>query len=351
MLPSEVLSNFAAQAEACDGLGSPFTARLCRLLPGLIDADADADTATGRRLREWPGNPAADALALRMTGGLHALVLTDADAELGRVYPPREADDAALAQALSGVLARHDGFLAAFLDSAPQTNETARAGMLLPGFLAVARETGLPLAISEIGSSAGLNLFFDRFHYDYAGREWGPADSAARLAPEVRGNPPPLDGELRIAGRASSDIAPVDISDPAQRRRLRAYIWADQAVRLARLEAAMAIASEEAFVLEKADAAALVQARLATRRPGEAFVLFHSIMWQYMPPASQEGVRTALENAGAHASDGAPLAWLRMEPLQAGAKHATLSLTMWPGGETRELAHCDYHGRWIEWLR
>ena len=38
-----------------------------------------------------------------------------------------------------------------------------------------------------------------------------------------------------------------------------------------------------------------------------------------------------------------------MEPLGQ-APHATLSLTMWPDGETRRLAHCNYHGRWIEWL-
>jgi hypothetical protein len=39
-----------------------------------------------------------------------------------------------------------------------------------------------------------------------------------------------------------------------------------------------------------------------------------------------------------------------MEPLSTSDKYATLSLTMWPGGMTRHLARCDYHGRWIEWL-
>ena len=166
---------------------------------------------------------------------------------------------------------------------------------------------------------------------------------------EVRGGPPPLGGELRIAERAGSDIAPVDISDPAQRLRLRSYVWADQAARLARLDAAIGIASETPFMLEKADAAAFVRKRLRERRQGEAFVLFHSIMWQYMPRASKEGVLAALEEAGREATRDAPIARLRMEPLGQ-APHATLSLTMWPGGETRRLALCNYHGRWIEWL-
>jgi hypothetical protein len=345
MLPAKVLSNFAGQAEGCVDLGSPFTARLCRLLPGILDPA----TVTGRRLQDWPGDPAADVLALRMTGGLHALVLTEADAELTAAYPPNDVDDEALGEALAGAIRRNDAFLAAFLDSPPQTNETARAAMLLPGFLLIARDTGLPLALTEIGSSAGLNLFFDRFHYDYAGREWGPADSLTRLAPEVRSSPPPLGGELRIADRAGSDIAPIYISDPAQRLRLRSYIWADQAARLDRLDAAIGIASERPFTLEKADAAEFVRKRLRGRRQGEAFVLFHSTMWQYMPRSSKDGVLAALAEAGREATRDAPIARLRMEPLGQ-APHQTLSLTMWPGGETRRLALCNHHGRWIEWL-
>ena len=345
MLAAKVLSNFAGQAEACEDLGSPFTARLCRLLPDIFDAA----TATGRRLLDWPNDPAVDALALRMTGGLHALVLTEADAELLAAYPPDDIGDEVLGKALAGAILRNDGFLAAFLDSPPQTNETARAAMLLPGFLLIARETGLPLSLTEIGSSAGLNLFFDRFHYDYAGREWGPMGSPAELAPEVRGNPPPLGGELRVADRAGSDIAPIYISDPAQRLRLRSYIWADQAARLDRLDAAIGIASERPFTLEQADAAEFVRKRLRGRKQGEAFVLFHSTMWQYMPRASKDGVLAALAEAGREATRDAPIARLRMEPLGQ-APHQTLSLTMWPDGETRRLALCNHHGRWIEWL-
>lgn len=345
MLPSRVLANFASQAESCEGLGSPFTARLCRLLPKVFDGA----TATGRRLREWPGDPAADALALRLAGGLHALVLSAADQELVAVYPPNVVADAILAGALSAAIRRNDAFLASFLASPPQTNETARAAMLLPGFLAIARETRLPLALTEIGSSAGLNLFFDRFRYDYDGHDWGPAGSEARLSPAVRGAAPPLEGDLRIAGRAGSDIAPVDLLDPASRLRLRSYVWADQTARLDRLDAAIVIAADEALTLEAEDAADFVRARLARRVPGQAFVLFHSIMWQYMPAASKRGVLAALEEAGSLATADAPIARLRMEPLGP-APHATLSLTMWPGGRTRRLAHCDFHGRWIEWF-
>ncbi len=97
------------------------------------------------------------------------------------------------------------------------------------------------------------------------------------------------------------------------------------------------------------DAGAYVARRLKARRPGALLVIFHSIMWQYMPKPTREAIGSMLETAGAQATPDAPLARLRMEPLDPKEPYATLSLTTWPGGTTERLARCDYHGRWIEW--
>lgn len=341
-----IRNHFVHQAVGSDGLGSPFTARLCRALSRCIDRS----TATGRRVLDWPGHTRHDALSLRLCGGLHALVLSGQDGELSAVYPPVGTDEETLARMLPGVIARNDERLLRSLDSAPQTNEIARSGMLLPGFLAIARETGLPLALHEIGSSAGLNLLFDRFHYHYGDAEWGDANSPVRLAPEVRGIAPPLDGSLEVLSRQGSDIAPIIVADEVDRLRLRSYVWPDQTQRLSRLDAAIELAAEEPVSLEKADAARFVKQRLGEQRPGSAFVLFHSIMWQYMPETTKQEIEAALSEAGRAASSAAPVAWLRMEPVDTRDPYATLSLTLWPGGETRRLARCDYHGRWIEWI-
>ena len=341
-----VAALFEKQAQGCDALGSPFTARLCRLLPGLLDPA----TATGRRVLEWPGNPQADALALRLCGGLHHLVIEGRDPALGTVYPPNHADDDALSAAVAGALERHDAALRAALDSAPQTNEIARAAMLLPGFLTIARETGLPLALAEIGSSGGLNLLFDRFSYRYGDRAWGDPASPVRLAPELRSPAPTLGGTLAIRSRHGCDIAPVDVSSAEGRTRLLSYIWADQSARLQRLDGAIALATRHPFALEKADAADFVARQLAGRPADTAFVLFHSIMWQYLPRATKDAILAALDAAGARATPDAPIARLRMEPRDPKDAFATLSLTLWPGGETRRLAKCDCHGRWIEWI-
>ena len=343
---TDLKTHFESQAQACDRLGSPFTARLCRLLVTLLDDT----TQTGRRVLDWPGDPRADTLALRLCGGLHQLVLQAQDAELVAVYPPHSAGDAALSAAVKAALHRHDAALLAALDSAPQTNEIARSAMLLPGFLSVARETGLPLALCEIGSSGGLNLLFDRFFCRYGALAWGDKASPVTIAPELRSASLPLDGDLDIVARHGCDIAPVDVLQPDGRLRLQSYVWADQTARLERLDGALALARAHPFALEESDAAALVIQALANRPKDTVFVLFHSIMWQYMPRATKDAILTALADEGAKATAAAPIARLRMEPRDPNDDWATLSLTLWPGGETRRLAKCDFHGRWIEWI-
>lgn len=345
VVEARVRDHFRHQAMSCDRLGSPFTASVCRAVAEALDDT----TAAGRRVLSWPGDTREDALSLRFCGGLHALVLSGADPVLAAAYPPTGASEAELIRILPAAIARNDAALSRALDGAPQTNEIARSAMLLPGFLTIARETGLPIDINEIGSSGGLNLLFDRFTYDFGGSRWGDESSPVKLAPEVRGAVPDLDGALAVAGRTGSDIRPIHIADQAERLRLRSYIWADQTLRLARLDAAIRLAEEDPFTLESEDAASFVARRFAGRQEGSVRVLSHSIMWQYLPDGTKEAVRAALHRAGQEATREAPIAWLRMEPLDTRNPYAMLSLTLWPGSETRHLARCDYHGRWIEW--
>ncbi|MGY6709994.1 MAG: DUF2332 domain-containing protein [Rhizobiaceae bacterium] len=337
--------HFESQARSCDRLGSPFTARMCRLLADILDKD----TATGRRALAWPGDPGANALALRLCGAMHALVLAGRDAELAAQYPPTRTDESGLRKAAMAALTRHDAFVREFIDSPPQTNEIARSAMLLPALLLVARETSLPLAIGEIGASAGLNLNLDRFHYTYENRHWGDAASPVKLSPQVEGNPPPLDATLEVVSRAGCDRMPVEISDPSQRLRLKSYLWPDQPHRMERLEAAMVVANAHPFRLTQEDAADFVDRELAGRPDNAAYVLMHSIMWQYLPEATKARIEKTLERHGGGATTTAPIAHMRMEPVPGESGHAVLSLTMWPDGMARRLARVDFHGRWIAW--
>lgn len=340
------LENFHQQAKACRTLGSPFTAELCILLASTIDDSS----AFGRRLIGWPDTARNDAMALRACGALHALARSGREPVLTAHYPPHPFDAEALRTAIKGAIARHDRFLADYLDSPPQTNEVARSAILLGGMLTIARETGLPLEVLEVGSSAGLNLMFDDYAYDLGnGRRWGRADAPLTVACEWRGPAPALDTPLSVVGRAGCDQNPLDARSEKTVDRLLSYVWPDQSARMERLAAALGHVARAGARIEKADAADWLEKRLAApRQPGVARVLFHTIVWQYLPKTVKQRAGAAIAEAANTAASDTPFAHLAFE---ADGKEpgGAVQLTLWPGGEERLLGRADYHGRWVEW--
>ena len=338
-----VRAAFAQQAVYCTQLASPFTALLCTLLGERLDRTSPA----GRRLLDWAGNPDpfGDAVALRICGGLHFLVRNGAVPELAALYPPAPLPDAeTLWQAVRPLL--DSDALAPWLDSAPQTNEVGRSAVLMSGLIVIAARFGLPLRLYELGASAGLNLQLDRYRYDLGGLEAGDPASPLLLKPDWKGPPPP-EAEVRILGRAGVDLNPVD--PRAERERLIAYVWAEQAERLARLEAALALAAADPPRIEEGDAADWLESALPlTPEPGVTRVVMHSVAFHYFPDDTKRRVTAYVEAAGAAARADAPLAWLRYEE-QPGDGHFSLRLRTWPG-EEELLAWTHPHGRSVEWL-
>jgi hypothetical protein len=328
-------------------MGSPFTARLCRLLADRLAPGAEvADRVLG-----WPGDASgrADALPLRLAGALHGLVLEGRDPGLAAQYPPHHeaADDDVLWSAIAAALETHAGYVLRRLDGPPQTNEPQRSAALCPGMLTVAALTGLPLATSELGASAGLNLAWDRFAYRFGAAAWGDPASPVLIAPEWSGRPPPLPDAI-VAERAGVDRAPPDPLAEGDRLRLLSFVWADQSARKARMAAAIDVARVNRIRVERGDAVDWLASRLATPRPGRAHVVYHSIFWQYLAPEAQARARALLDAAGVAATPEAPLAWLRMEADGADPGSA-ITLTLWPSAETRLLGRADFHGAWIDW--
>jgi hypothetical protein len=341
-MPSAVVQHFHRQAAYCTQLGSPLTAAILTAMAGQFERAAPPGWAAP--LLDWPGDPGADALALRVAGALHRAVL-DGDAELAVAYAARRVDEAAI----DAAFARHPALLPQYLQGPPQTNDPLRAAVLLGGFLEIAAACGArPLALREIGASAGINLLWDRFAYDFG--NWCRGDPMAApllLAAEWQGAPPPQ-AAIAVHSRAGCDIRPLDARDPEQRKRLLSYIWADQWPRLERVAKALELAAL-AGPPEAITAGAFVARELAARPRDAAFVLYHSIVWQYVDAAERDDIAAAMAAAGAQATPDAPLAWLRFEPGPATRDGAALSLTLWPGGATRQLAVADYHGRWVRW--
>jgi hypothetical protein len=336
---------FESQERWCTILGSPFTARLVKLLGERIDRS----TAIGRRLLDWPGDPSpeADNVPARVTGALHYLVRRGAAPALASLYPPAPlADDDALWAEVAPLLAAQEETVASFLDRAPQTNEVGRSAVLMSGLLVAATAFPMPMRLFELGSSGGLNLLLDRYGYDLGGRRTGDPASPLQLRPQWTGPPPPA-AEVGIAARAGVDLSPIDLAKDGER--LLAFVWADQRERIARLEAALAVAAADPPPVAMGDAAEWLEKVLpAAPREGVLSLVFHSVAYQYFPAATQRRIEALMHLLGAQASAAAPLAWLRYEQ-QPGEPMHSLRLRLWPG-QDRLLAWVHAHGATVEWV-
>ncbi len=340
------LQAFNEQASICRKGGSPFSASLLDTLA----MDFAKQGPVYRLAKDWDERAVQDAMALRVLGGLHRLVLDGAAPELAKHYPSvGGAPTAMLAMEVIQTVAAFESALRSAVQQQVQTNEVGRSSALLGGFLAIAQETKLPLCLLEIGSSAGLNLFWDQFAYDNEAFEWNTKQKDVVLKTEWSGPAPAcLSTVPVIAERAGCDVAPVDIHDDNACRTLESFVWPDQPERLHRLRGAIAVARCRPYRLEQADAGEWLKKELADMKDGTCTVIFHSIMWTYMPVVTQEYIKVQIRRAGELATDAAPVAWLRLE-LDRPSVFPQMTLTLWPSGEERVLGTAHFHGTWVQW--
>jgi hypothetical protein len=343
---SELGDLFRLQSGYCAQLGSRFYAEL---LARAAD-DADAGGPVARVLVGYPHQPVASAVVLRLAGAVHCLVLAGEEPALARRYPSAGGDgnaSAAWPELRAVVVRREDELRRVIRERGVQTNEVARTAALVCGFLLVARETGLPLRCLEVGTSAGLNLRWDRFRYDATGASWGDPGSPLVLRDCWLPGPLPFDATAPVVERAGCDPSPIDPTTAEGRLMLRSFTWPDQRERLTLLDAACDIAARVPATVERAGAPEWTAARLATPVAGVATVLFHSIVIQYLDEPSRDRFLGALADAGRRATREAPFAWLRMEP---GGEQAEVRLTRWPPGDERLIATAGFHGRDVRYV-
>jgi hypothetical protein len=342
---AQAIESFRFQARGCGVAGSPLYAEL---LARAAD-DLEAGGVFAELVEGFEGHPVLLVLPLRVMGAVHRLVLAGAAPALAACYPSAggrfEAERAW--RALLDVARAHAPEIRARLASNVQTNEVLRCTVLLGGFLRVAAGTRLPLRVRELGSSAGLNLLFDRWRYELGPHRWGDPEAPLVLRAAWEGPAPELDAPLRVASRAGCDVDPIDASDAQDRLRLESFVWPDQVERLARVRAALAAARSDPPRLERARASDWVPRELAGAPAGEATVLVQSHVLWYLPPAERDGLLRDVCAAGERASAERPLAWLRLEGIS--PAEAELRLWRWPSGEDRLLARAHPHGAWVRW--
>jgi len=178
----------------------------------------------------------------------------------------------------------------------------------------------------------------------------GDPASAVQLAPAWTG--PMIEvTPVEVVARRGVDLNPLDLTDPAVADHMLAYIWPDQAQRIARAEAAIAILRAHPPIIDVADGADWIAEQLARpQAEGVTRIVYHSIALQYFPPEGRARVKALIEQAGARADAAHPLAWLAMEFRSKVSTAPMLALRCWPGsGEEEQLATLHPHGATINW--
>jgi hypothetical protein len=275
-------------------------------------------------------------LPLRLFSGVHFLALT------GRLdaFPNGPAE-------LREALAARGGALAGWLAVQPvQTNESQRSWGLLPCFLALAGSARQPLDLVELGSSAGLNLVWDRYRYRYEAGGWGSSDSPLALTGrELTPVPAPLlRSGVEIRGRVGVDRHPIDVRNRDGALLLESFVWADSSERIDRLRRAIGIVATDPPALVEGDYVDVLPRLLAERVEGALTVVYQTASLPYVEAQRRGELLRVLEEAGADA----PLAWLSTEPDDRRGSFRLLVRT-WPAGDARTLARVAHHASWLNW--
>lgn len=304
---------------------------------------------------------------------VHRLLFDAPDDPLGRYYPTVGPNGAALTEQRPSA----DGLLAAFatfcrVHAAPlgdllrtrrvQTNEIGRCALFLPPMARVADEAG-PLAQVDVGASAGLNLLMAHYdvHYEPGGllKARRPVGPAVVLRCGTRGDVPLPPSPPPIAAAVGLDSSPIDVDDRDEARWLEACMWPDQPERLARLQAAIAVARITGVDVRAGDAVDAVASLIDEAGAAGHPVVTTSWVLNYLSPRERRSFVTALDGRG----DRRDLSWVYAEspalcPELPGAPRPSedpqptaVVLVRWRGGRrsAEHLADAHPHGAWIHW--
>jgi hypothetical protein len=286
-------------------------------------------------------------------GAVHFLLLNGASHELALFYPsltatPRSPEEAYpafrqfcfdQAESIRTILATRR----------VQTNEVGRCAFLFPGFAWISSDANArPLALIEIGTSAGLNLNWNRYACEYGDQTvYGDRDSPVTITCELRGNRcPPLPMELpQISSAVGVDLHVVDVRKEDEALWLRSLVWPDHTERAQTLKAAIEFAKEHPPRLLEGDGISMLPGLLDEIADETPLCVFHTAVLGQLSPDD----RTRLSQLLDHYGKTRKLYYLFAEGRSI---EFQLGLTRWPNGQPDRvvLAKCHAHGRWLEWL-
>jgi hypothetical protein len=286
-------------------------------------------------------------------GAVHLLLLGGADHPLARFYPSIAGELAlppdGAGPALVSFGREHAAQLADTIRTRlVQTNQVQRAIGLRLGLSVIAGEEPGPVHVIEVGTSAGLNLRFDRYGYRLNGRQFGDAGSPVQLAAECRPTEPDLDRQPAIASVLGIDLHPVDAADPGERAWLQALVWPENHRQRALLTTALELAAADPPPILAGDVIDVLPGLASTLPAGQPRVVFHAATRMHVPAGRLAAFDAAIERAG----DTGPLWRLSIEDARSrprGARFGPALQLRRPGAAAAEtIAIVDGHLAWIE---
>ena len=238
------------------------------------------------------------------------------------------------------VATRAEALTAVMLERRTQTNEPGRCASLLPALAAL----GGPLAIVEVGASAGLCLNLSQYSYDYGTTFLKGADPAApTLRCSIRGGDPPLDVP-DVAWAAGIDLNPLDPASPADRSWLECLVWPDQPERAARLSAALDTAARSPVPVYPGDLIEHLPGVLEQIPSGTTPVVVHSAVLAYVGPEVRAAFADLIRSLGVTwLANEAPGVVVDADP----PEYDTAPFVLTVNGEP--VAYTHPHGDWIDW--
>lgn len=350
-----IAAQFRYFADHRAGDYAPLYARLGHAL-----ADDPAALELARRIRTGQSRPDL------LLAVIHELVLSEPDHPAAAFYPsvtatPAPGDPAPAV--LDLVRSHHDLIAERLMVRLVQTNEVGRCSYLAPAIRHAARLEGdMPIALFEIGASAGLNLLLDKIDYRYRSTTIStsvPASTSSTDLPgreerlvvhaDLRGPHRPPTHPVSVAWRGGIDLNPLDLRNAADRGWLRALVWPDIQTRRDRLERALAIAANthDSIRIHRHDATEPWIHLLADVAPRAHLVVFHTAVLAHMTEAAREAAAARVLQA----SELRPLSWIQAEPRADGDRKRLRLLRCRDGRVEVEYPLGSYHphGAWLEW--
>lgn len=232
---------------------------------------------------------------------------------------------------------RRDEVEAVMLERRTQTNEAARCALMLPLLAALPQ----PLALLEVGASAGLCLFPDRYGYDYDDGAHVLGTGPPVLGCRTAGSPPLPEALPEVVWRAGLDLDPIDVFDEDRVRWLELLIWPGMEHRIETLHRAIDVARRDPPRIVEGDLRTADLDALAAEAPQDAtLVIFHTAVLAYVPRDGRAAFRERVRRLGA--------AWFAAEaPELLGFEPHPQLMALASGGE--RVAMVDGHGGFLSW--